>query len=293
MSLAYHKQNFQDWFTQQWAILWGKRIDPKIFPWLMGPFGKLGSISDDFINQLANDEGLIIERNIKSQGLIPSINQLNLSDLEMARLSKKVINFYENTSDYNLKFNVKWNPIFKMCGKLVNTLFSRRIQQLNIPLNNTESSRQIKSEIITLSDPISKKVKYTVWYRTFKSNGQVLYSGVYSTCLLPSGKTYIKAVFPLPKGNATVIMSPSVGQNGEFCLVSSGKKFGDAGFYFFLNNSKGKFWSQYISSFCDQLVVYCDNGNLFAKQTLTLWNLKVLRFNYEINPTNQSSEKTL
>lgn len=172
--------------------------------------------------------------------------------------------------------------MFKLFGKLVNQLFSNRIKQLNIPISNSEKSKQIKSELITLSDPQTKAVKYTFWYRTFKSTGEVLYSGVYSTCRLPSGKTCIKAVFPLPKGNATVIMSPNVESNGALRLVSSGKKLGDPGFYFLLNDSKGGFWSQYIGSFRDQLIVSSRDGNLFAEQTFTIWNQRVVRFNYEI-----------
>jgi hypothetical protein len=44
MNLALTKQKFQDWFTQQWVILWGRRIDPSSHAWLMGPFGELNGI---------------------------------------------------------------------------------------------------------------------------------------------------------------------------------------------------------------------------------------------------------
>lgn len=282
MKLASPKQNFQDWFTQQWAIFWGRRIKPIDVPWLMGPFGNLGAQADDFIQKIAKDEGLEIERNTSSKGLLPSMKDLNLSKEEFERLFKNVADFYENTSGYELNFSVKWNPFFKFFGKLINYLFSNRINQLNIPTKNFESSNQINSEIIRLVNPESKEVKYTVWYRTFTSTGQVLYSGVYSTCELPSGKTCIKAVFPLPNGNATVIMTPHVGTNGELCLDASGKKFGDAGFYFLLNDTKGRFWSQYIRSFRDVLVVECIDEKINATQKLTLWNLRVLEFKYEI-----------
>ena len=282
MSLAYSKQNFKDWFTQQWVILWGRKIEPENLPWLMGPFGSLGSIADDFIDQLAKAEKLIVERNTTSHGLISPITQLNLSDIEIARLSEKVIDFYENTSHYNLNLKVKWNPLFKGFGILVNTLFSRRINQLNIPTKSLEDSKTITSEIITLLDPKTKQVKYTIWFRTFEATGEVVYSGVYSTCTLASGKTCVKAVFPLPKGNATVIMSASVGAEGELILDASGRKFGDPGFYFLLNDAKGNFWSQYIRSFRDQLKVYSDKESISAEQTLTLWNLRVVRFKYQI-----------
>jgi hypothetical protein len=282
MRLAYPGQKFQDWFTQQWVILWGKRIEPEDVPWLMGPFGKLGATADDFVNRLAEDEGLVIQRNAASRGLVYSINELKLPETECARLSQSVVDFYERTSHYKLNISVKWNPLFKNFGRLIQYLFSNRIKQLNIPTENLGRSVQVNSEIITLSDPKSDDVIYTIWYRTFKSSGSVLYSGVYTTCKLPSGRACIKAVFPLPNGNATVIMSPGVGPNGELRLDSSGEKFGDAGFYFLLKDSKGDVWAQYISSFRDQLVVSCHEGNLNAQQTLTLWHWRVLRFNYEI-----------
>jgi hypothetical protein len=283
MRLAHPGQKFQDWFTQQWVIFFGKRIEPDAVPWLIGPFGKIGPIADDFVHQLAEEEDLIIERNALTHGLISSIKELNLSDAEFARLSQNVIDFYENTAQYKLELSVQWNPLFKIFGNLVMNLFSSRIKQLNIPTENIERSNQIHSEIITLKEPKSDEVKYTIWYRTFISTGQVLYSGVYTTCTLPSGKICIKAVFPLPKGNATVIMSPSVGPNGELRLDSAGKKFGDPGFYFLLNDSKGGLWSEYVSSFRDYLNVYCHDETVFGEQTLTLWHQRVVRFNYEIH----------
>ncbi|MEQ9092443.1 MAG: hypothetical protein RIE52_15220 [Balneola sp.] len=283
MRFAYHKQKFQDWFTQQWILVWGKRIDPEKVPWLMGPFGKSDWISDEFVKELAQDEGLVIERDVKSQGLIPSIELLGLSEDELEKLSNHVIEFYQNTSEYDLELFVRWNPLFKVLGYFVKILFSKRIDQLNIPTESISSSKEISSEIITLTDPDSEEIKYTIWYRTFKTTGQVLYSGVYSTCILPTGQSCIKAVFPLPKGNATVIMSPTVGRNGELQLYSSGKKFGDPGFYFLLEDSKGDLWAQYIRSFRDILIVTSDKEKVSAEQTLTLWNKEVVRFNYEID----------
>ena len=65
-----------------------------------------------------------------------------------------------------------------------------------------------------------------------RSTNKVIYSGIYTTCTLLSGITCIKAIFPLPKGNAIVILKPSVREQKELILNSSGEKFGDTGFYF-------------------------------------------------------------
>ena len=282
MALAYPKQKFQDRLTQQWVILTGREINPNDSSWLMGPFGNLNGIGENFIYQLAEKENLLIKRDSKSNGLLSSINQLNLSDTELSSLSAKVIDFYETTANYSLDLNVQWNPFFKMFGFLLNKLFSNRIDQLNIPINNIKNSELLKSEIITLSDSETNEIKYTIWLRTLKTSGQVIYSGIYSTCNLPSGKTCVKAVFPLPKGNATVIMDPKIEVNGSLILDSSGEKFGDPGFYFLLNDSKGKYWSKFIKSFRDKLIIGEENEHLVAEQKLTLWNQKIVKFHYKI-----------
>lgn len=280
MGLAYPIQKFQDWCTQQWVILWGRKIEPEHHSWLMGPFGDLNGIGEQFINELVEKENLVIERDSVSRGLIPSITAFDLAPDDLSRLSRKVIAFYENTSNYNLRFGLQWSPLFKVFGKLVNMLFSSRINQLNIPTENIADKESLTSEIIALRNPNTNEVVYTIWLRKFKTSGKVIYSGLYGTCKLPSGETCLKATFPLPKGNATVIMSIGVGVDGELILNSSGRKFGDAGFYFLLQDRKGAYWSQYIRSFRDRLTVCERENSLTAEQVLTLWNQTVVRFNY-------------
>ncbi len=282
MAIAPLKQNFQDWITQQWVILFGKKIDKHESEWLLGPFGETKGIGQKFIQQLAENEQLTIDRKQLDKGLLHSINQLNLPEKELHKLSENVIDFYENTSNYDFDLKVKWNPVFKIFGGLLKILFSNRIQQLNIPMNNRNESKSLESEIIHLLDETTKEVQRTIWLRRFKKTEQVVYSGVYEVCTIPSGQNCIKAIFPLPNGNATVILNPEVGKKGELILNSSGRKIGDSGFYFLLNDSKGKLWTKFIKSFQDKLVVSSENEKIRALQTLTLWNLRVLQFEYKI-----------
>lgn len=283
MNLANTMQKFQDWFTQQWVIFRGIKIDPQQYSWLIGPFGNINGTGEEFIMRLAEKEGLLIERDSKSKGLIQPFDLLNLSINDKSKISPRVIDFYEQTSNYDLVLTVYWNPFFKPLGKLVNRLFSSRINQLNIPQGKQCDENMLKSEIITLTHPITREIKYTVWLRTEIETKRVLYSGIYNTILLPCGKTCVKAIFPLPQGNATVIMTPTVGDNGELILNSSGKKIGDAGFYFLLNDSKGNFWTQFISSFRDKLIIKELGTQLEATQILTLYKYNVLTLKYTIN----------
>lgn len=289
MSLAYPMQKLQDWITQQWVIFRGRKIEPEDYPWLMEPFGNLDNMSEKYVDYLAQKEGLIIEHNLQPQGLIASFESLDLSTEDFCRLSKDVIRFYENTTNYNLNFSVHWNPLFRLLGVALNKLFSNRINQLNIPTRNFKDGEAVKSEIITLKTPDTFQTKYTIWLRTIESSGQILYSGVYGLCRMPSGKVGVKAAFPLPNGNATVIMLPSVGANGELILESSGNHFGDAGFYFLLKDAGQQYHAKYIKAFRDKLVIGIKDGSLSAEQTLTLWYKNVLSFYYKIDEQKLNS----
>ena len=289
MGIASKNQSIQDWITQQWVILFGQRIDNDKYQWLLGPFGGIKGIGIKFVEQLAKEENLVIDSQRKKQGLLDSIMNLGLSEIELKKLSPEVIEFYENTSNYDLLLKAKWNPFFKIFGTLIKSVFSKRIEQLNVPIENLEDASGLTNEIVKLVDTKTNEVKRTIWLRTFKSTGQVVYSGVYETCSLPNKQICIKAIFPLPNGNATVILTPSVGKNGELILDSSGQRIGDSGFYFLLRDSKGQLWSKFIKSFKDKLVVKSMNDRITATQTLTLWNLKVLEFEYEIKKTTHNN----
>ncbi len=280
MILANPSQNIFDWVTQQWVMLRGRKIDAVEYGWLLGPFGDLKGIGEEYILRLAEKEQLTIDRNPGNKGLLSSIETLGLSGEELDRLSPGVSDFYEHTSCYKLDIAVHWNPLFKIFGLLVNRIFSRRLRQLNIPIQESAASAALVSKIITLHDSLTNNLKYTIWLRNFRETGEVVYSGIYDTCALPSGLICVKAIFPLPNGNATVLMKPSVGPDGELILDASGRRIGDPGFYFLLQDSRGNFWTRYLPSFTNKLVVSNSDSSFHARQTLHLWKQKVVSFNY-------------
>ena len=284
MKLAYPLQKIQDWITQQWVILFGQKIESKTHHWLIGPFGELNGIGGNFIHQLAEKENLIIDREQQNKGLINNFNALHLKPDELERIHPMIIDFYENTSNYTLHLTVKWNPIFIPFGFLLQKIFSQRLNQLNIPTQNLNQDDSIESEIIQLKSPSTHEILYTFWLRKSAQTGTVIYAGIYGTTELPNEKHVVKAVFPLPKGNATVLLEPIVSKDGQFILRSVGQTFGDVGFYFLLHDARQQKWAKYIATFQDQLTVSVKNETLIAKQQLRIWQRNVVEFNYKIHP---------
>lgn len=284
MWLGKKRGYLQDWTTQLWVKAMGRRVDGPSHDWLLGPIGSTDKIKDTFIEILCKKDKLIVRKNENDFGLTNSVREWDLNTNDYERLNKKVVDFYENTINYNFEMWSSWCGIFYPFGKLLNLIFSRRLQQLNLPLKPLDSSRGIQSNIIKLFPEKSSVASWTIWYRILKSKNDVIYSGVYSTAFLETIKrNCLKVIFPLPNGNATVIMQISVLDDGSLLLESKGRKFGDPGFYFTLTNHKGKYWAKYVKAMHETIKVFEDEeGVLRADHFLKIWGMYFLKLHYKM-----------
>ncbi len=284
MKINKKKGHIQDRITQIWVKLTGKTFDPGKEEWLTGPIGDTDIIKDKFIQDIAAKENLEIQQNLPDSGLLESFGDLELSGSEKGLINQDIVDFYEKTSNYHFEVWSEWRGLFRPFGWLLSVIFSKRLQQLNLPLSPLDASKGIQSNIIKLADKASNAVKWTIWYRILKSSNNVIYSGVYTTCTIPNdtGKC-LKVIFPLPNGNAMVIMRKEILPDGSLKLSSDGSRFGDNGFYFTLTNHKGKYWARYVKSMHEWITVYVDEeGILRADHQLHFYGLPFLNLHYKM-----------
>jgi len=284
--------HLQDWITQQWVKVTGKRFDPEQDSWLVGPIGDTDIIKDKFFRELAHRENLELKEDEADTGLLDSFDSLELTQEEKQLLHPSVRDFYERTSNYNFEVWSEWCGFFKPFGWLLSVIFSKRLQQLNLPLSPLHSAKGIKSSIVKLVEKQSNHTRWTVWYRILKSTNRVIYSGVYTTCCTPNHPgRFLKVVFPLPNGNATVIMRREILSNGALKLSSDGKRYGDNGFYFTLTNHKGKLWARFVSSMHEWITVYVDEENVMrADHDLYFYGLPFLNLHYKMTKKHSSQQ---
>jgi hypothetical protein len=178
----------------------------------------------------------------------------------------------------------EWCNAFRPFGALLAFIFSRRLQQLNVPLSALDTSHGISSEVVQLIKESSGEVQYTAWVRELIGTGNVLYAGSYSLCEVPRYKgRCVKVVFPLPNGSAVVIMKPQLHRDGSFSVISSGQGFGDPGFYFVVHNHDGTTSARYVRAMRETIHVYATRGNeVRADHTLKLFRTTFLRLHYRL-----------
>jgi hypothetical protein len=97
------------------------------------------------------------------------------------------------------------------------------------------------------------------------------------------GTPVVKAVFPMPDGNATVVLRPRVGEDGAFLMETNGNEFGDVGFYR-IQQHKGapmRIWR--IGSLRENFRVFVDDeGIVRCDHQVRFLGFNVLRLHYRI-----------
>ncbi|HSQ30934.1 MAG TPA: hypothetical protein VLN49_13840 [Gemmatimonadaceae bacterium] len=282
--------HLSDWITQRWVQLTGRRVLLGAAPWLAGPTGDPRGIGEDFFAGLARREGLMLRRPADG-GLISEFSALAASDFEPGSVDPEVVAFYARTATYELDSWAEWCGAFRPFGRLLAIMFSRRLQQLNVPLTGLDTSRGVTSEILQLVDPATGAVRYTAWVRRLVGSGNVLYAGAYSVAAVPGrAGLCVKVVFPLPNGNAVVLMRPVAHADGSLSIVSAGKRFGDPGFYFTVRAGEGEVWARYVASLEESIRIYAaEGGSVRADHVLTLWGATFLRLHYRLRPAAKPS----
>src|SRR5882724_185971 len=158
--LGEERGNAADWTTQLWVAGTGRRIDLRHLPWLAGPVGNTFAIGRDFFDRLAAREGLVALRADRG-GLLPTLDALAGSGFDPTHIHPAVRTFYERTSEYKLEAWAEWCGVFRPFGRLLALLFSRRLQQLNVPLSGLDVRLGTTSDVIQLVDPTSGELRYT------------------------------------------------------------------------------------------------------------------------------------
>jgi hypothetical protein len=278
MALPY-AQCWQDWITQAWNIAFGRRAQSPADLWLIGPRGEPGGIGEKIIDQIADREGLTVERESQTIGLVDSFEAFGT---RLKGLDPQIVAFYTDTSSYDFDVWTKWEFGWGFFARIVDALFARRLSQLSLPIDPMDTNRGIESEIIALRSSAGS-IRHRVWLRKLKSKGSTIYSGFYDHTATPSGEPCMKVVFPLPKGSATVIMRAMTLPNGGLSLQSAGVRDGDPGFYFIVEDRKEALWVHYLKCFHERIDVYVDReGTLRADHVMELWGKRAYSLHYRL-----------
>jgi hypothetical protein len=226
---------------------------------------------------------LTLERRAGRGGLLPSFTALQSESFDPAGLHPLVRDFYEHTAEFGMDvWSQTYWPMSIGLWLLVTTI-SRMVNQLNFPLSPLDTARGMSSEIILLRRP-DGTVRYTGWFRTLTGQRRVLYTGFYMSERVPGAAgPCVKVCFPMPHGNATVLLRPELADGDSLILDSSGTRFGDPGFYRLHAPRPERVRVWHVRSLKEKFHVYVDaEGTLRCDHAVRFLGLPVLRLHYKI-----------
>lgn len=261
--------------------LFGRTRREAEVPWLLGPVGG-DYIGDKPYEEVAAREGLVLQRRAERGGLVPDFDVLQSPECDVTKLHPAVRDFYENTASYRMDV---WSDSFfpgKIGLWLLVTTLSRKVNQLNFPLSALATAKGLESEIVLLKEP-SGTVRYAGWYRRLVESGRVIYTGFYMTEAVPycPGRC-VKVVFPMPSGNATVILRPSLDSEGNLLLSSKGSRVGDAGFYRIRKLAGDRWLVWRVSTLQEHFRVYVEDETVRCDHRVSFLGLPVLHLHYRV-----------
>jgi len=265
--------------------VFGRVVREQDAPWLSGPIGS-DYIGDLPYEEVATRENLELVRRASSGGLVPDFAVLDGPGFHVDELRPEVRHFYEHTATYRMDV---WSETFfpgNIGLWLLVTTISRKVNQLNFPLHALATAKGIDSEIVLLKDR-DGALRYAGWYRRLVEMGRTIYTGFYMTERAPHCDTpCVKVVFPMPAGNATVLLRPSIEGRGDLRLSSRGKRFGDAGFYRLRKLAGGRLLVWRVTTLHEEFRVYLDDASVLrCDHSVKFMGMPVLHLHYRIEQT--------
>ena len=270
--------SFASWIIRLWLRVTGRKIDVAEHPWLDGPQGGAGYIGEAFFSEYAKANGYETSQPAGA-GLINDFSKL--SPTPQPQLHPRVAHFYEHTADYSLDVWSQWYYPWKPFAWLLIRIVSHEINQLNIPLRPLDTSMGMSNNVILLKKPGAAEQSLACWLRKTNLKNKVVYSGFYAHKNV-NGESLVRVVFPLPKGNVTVLLHPVYLPDGSFQLVSNGRKFGKSGYYRVLGLGDGKVKVRLLPLHEVIHVYESPDGELRTDHVFSFWGMKMLKLHYRM-----------
>lgn len=277
--------NALEWTIQRWVKA-GRRVRTGEAPWLDGPVGT-ARIGPRYHEAYAREAGLETVADDPDAGLLADFGALAGGGFEPEKVHPEIRRFYERTARYGLDVTPEWRGLLRYPPRTLIYLVSRNIQQLNLPTGSSRANAGMTSELIRLSNPATGNEPYACWLRRSKLTGDVVYAGFYTSCELPGREgRFVKVVFPLPGGSATVILRPENRPDGSLVLVSAGDGFGDAGYYRVHRMQRGALRTRRVPME-ETIHVYVDgSGALRTDHVFAFARVRFLTLRYGISSRN-------
>ena len=231
----------------------------------------------DLADQLAGD----YHPDVADIGIVASLDDLAGPDFDPAAADPLVREFYEHTTRFRLDIDPRWRAWIRPGYLLYRTLVARPLGQANVPMNQRDIERGVRSRIDTITRPAVPET-IRCWIRSYADTDDPIYVGVYTT-YRDTDRGYVSVGFPVPQGSFTATLLPRARPGGGLILTSRSDLPHPGHYLAAIDPASGELTVLAVHGFGERLDVWVEGGRLRAEHAFTLFGLPFLVLGYRID----------
>ena len=269
-------------FRDAQVSLLAEQVPAEDLPFVVPRESRSRYVGTGYIRELAGVLGGRYVADAPDVGIVASVNELAGPDLDPAGIDPQVREFYEHTTRFTLDIVPQWRLWVRPGYLLYRTVVARPLGQANVPMNQRETQRGIRSRIDTISSDDTGDVAIRGWLRSFADTDEPIYVGIYTT-YRHGGRGYVSVGFPLPQASFTATLLPRARPGGGLVLTSRSDLDQPGHYLAHTDPATGELTVLAVHGFAEQLDVYVHDGELRAEHAFSVFGLPFLVLHYRIH----------
>jgi hypothetical protein len=238
-------------------------------------------VGTDYVRDLATTIGGAYVRDARDVGIVASLDELAGPDFDPAVVHPLVREFYEHTTRFALDIVPEWRRWVRPGYLAYRTLLARPLGQANLPMNQRQALRGVRSRIDTIAVDRDDIVDVRGWIRSFADDDEPIYVGIYTT-YRHEGRGYVSVGFPLPDASFTATLAPAARPGGGLALASHTALDHPGHYLSYIHPATRDLTTLAVPGFREELEVAVRGGQLTADHAFWVFGLPFLVLRYRI-----------
>jgi hypothetical protein len=269
-------------FRDPQVSLLAERVKAEDLPFVVPREARSRYVGTAYVRELAEVLGGRYVAGAPDVGIVASVDELAGPEFDPAAIDPRVREFYEHTTRFALDIDPEWRLWVRPGYLLYRTLVARPLGQANVPMNQRETQRGIRSRIDTITLPDSDAVAVRGWIRSFADTDEPIYVGIYTT-YRHGDRGYVSVGFPVPQGSFTATLLPRARPGGGLVLTSRGGDDQPGHYLAYIDPGTRDLTVLAVHGFAEQLDVYLRDGELRAEHAFSVFGLPFLVLHYRMH----------
>ncbi len=270
-------------FRDAQVSLLAERVRAEDVPFVVPREARSRYVGTGYIRELAGVLGGRYVAAAPDVGIVASVDELAGPDFDPAGVDPLVREFYEHTTRFSLDIVPQWRLWVRPGYLLYRTLVARPLGQANVPMNQRETQRGIRSRIDMIIPPEGGGQVPVIrgWIRSFSDTDEPIYVGIYTT-YRHGGRGYVSVGFPVPQASFTATLLPQ-GRPGGGLILTSRSELDQPGHYLaYIDPESRDLTVLAVRGFAEQLDVYLQDGELRADHAFSVFGFPFLVLHYRM-----------